>query len=74
MAVAAGRLLVFDLKTNAVLGVIAAVPDADGIIYDPGSDLILVSAGDSNCLVTFKPDIDPKAGKIDPPIQLGRRS
>jgi len=31
-----------------------------------------VSAGDSNCLVTFKPDIDPKTGRIEPPIQLGR--
>ena len=50
---------------------IAAVPDADGIIYDPGSDRILVSAGDSNCLITIKPDIDPKTGKIEPPIQLG---
>jgi DNA-binding beta-propeller fold protein YncE len=67
----AGSVTVFDLKTNAVLGVIAAVPDADGIIYDPGSDRILVSAGDSNCLITIKPDIDPKTGKIEPPIQLG---
>jgi DNA-binding beta-propeller fold protein YncE len=67
----AGSVTIFDLKTNAVLGVIAAVPDADGVIYDPGTDLILVSAGDSNCLITLKPDIDPKTGKIDPPIQLG---
>jgi DNA-binding beta-propeller fold protein YncE len=66
-----GTVTIFDLKTNVVLGVITAVPDADGIIYDPGSDRILVSAGDSNCLVTFKPDIDPKTGKIEPPIQLG---
>jgi DNA-binding beta-propeller fold protein YncE len=67
----AGTITVFDLKTNAVLGVIAAVPDADGIIYDPGSDRILVSAGDSNCLITLKPDVDPKTGKIEAPIQLG---
>jgi YVTN family beta-propeller protein len=66
-----GSIIVFDLKTNAVLGTIAAQPDADGIIYDPGSDRILVSAGDSNSLITFKPDIDPKAGKIEPPISLG---
>ena len=66
-----GSVTVFDLKTNQVLGVIAAVPDADGIIYDPGSDRILVSAGDSNCLITFKPEIDPKTGKIEPPIPLG---
>jgi len=66
-----GSVTIFDLKTNAVLGVITAVPDADGIIYDPGSDRILVSAGDSNCLITLKPDIDPKTGKIEAPIQLG---
>jgi hypothetical protein len=66
-----GSVTVFDLKTNAVLGVIAAQPDADGIIYDPGTDRILVSAGDSNSLITFKPDIDPKSGKIEAPIQLG---
>jgi hypothetical protein len=66
-----GTITIFDLKTDAVLGVIAAVPDADGIIYDPGSDLILVGAGDSNSLITLKADVDPKSGKIDPPIQLG---
>ena len=66
-----GSVTVFDLKTNAVLGVIAAQPDADGIIYDPGTDLILVSAGDSNSLITFKPDIDPKSGHIETPIPLG---
>ena len=67
----AGAITVFDLKTNTALGVIAAQPDADGIIYDPGTDRILVSAGDSNSLITFKPDIDPKSGKIEAPIQLG---
>lgn len=66
-----GAITVFDLKTNSTLGVIPALPDADGIIYDSGTDRILVSAGDSNSLLTFKPDIDPKSGKIDPPIQLG---
>jgi hypothetical protein len=66
-----GAIVVFDLKTNAILGTITAQPDADGIIYDPGSDRILVSAGDSNSLITFKPDIDPKAGKIEDPIDLG---
>jgi YVTN family beta-propeller protein len=66
-----GSIVVFNLKTNGVLGTITAQPDADGIIYDPGSDRILVSAGDSNSLITFKPDIDPKAGKIEEPISLG---
>jgi DNA-binding beta-propeller fold protein YncE len=66
-----GAIVVFDLSTNAVLGTLKAVPDADGIIYDPVSDRVLVSAGDSNSLITFKPDIDPKSGKIEAPIQVG---
>jgi hypothetical protein len=66
-----GSIIVFDLKTYAVLGTIAAQPDADGIIYDPGTDRILVSAGDSNSLITLKADVDPKAGKIEAPISLG---
>ena len=66
-----GSITVFDLRTNAVLGVLQAQRDADGIIYDAGTDHILVSAGDSDSLLTFKPDIDPQRGKIDPPIALG---
>jgi DNA-binding beta-propeller fold protein YncE len=66
-----GSIVVFDLKTDAILGTIAAQPDADGIIYDPSSDRILVSAGDSNSLIIFKPDIDPKAGRIEASISLG---
>jgi len=30
-----GAIMIFDLKTYAVLGKLAAEPDADGIIYDP---------------------------------------
>ena len=66
-----GAIVIFDLKTNATLGTLTAVPDADGIIYDPSSDRVLVSAGDSNSLVTIRPDVDPKSGKIETPIQLG---
>jgi DNA-binding beta-propeller fold protein YncE len=66
-----GAIIIFDLKTSEVLGVLKAMPDADGIIYDAGTDHILVSAGDSNSLITFKPEIDPKSGKIDAPIALG---
>lgn len=65
-----GAIIVFDLKTYSVLGRLAAVPDADGIIYDTGTDRVLISAGDSNALLTFKPDIDPQDGKIEPPIPL----
>ena len=66
-----GSILIFDLKTYAVLGKLAAMPDADGIIYDAGTDLVLAVSGDGNSLMTFKPDVDPKSGKIDPPIALG---
>ena len=66
-----GAILVFDLTTYAVLGKLAALPDADGIIYDAGTGLLLVVSGDGNALLTFKPEIDPQTGKIDPPIQLG---
>ncbi len=66
-----GAVLIFDLKTYAVLGKITAQPDADGIIYDPGSKLVLVVSGDGGVLMTLKPDIDPIHGKIDSPIDLG---
>jgi len=66
-----GAIVVFDLKTYAVLGSLATVPDTDGIIYDSKLDLVLAVSGDKGLLMTFKPDIDPKNGKIDPPIELG---
>jgi len=69
-----GSITIFDLKTNAILGVIKAQPDADGIIYDEGADRILVSAGDSNTLITFKPEIDPKSGKIESADPTRRRA
>lgn len=65
-----GAIIIFDLKTYAVLGRLEAMPDADGIIYDPGTNLVLASAGDSNALITVKADVDPKSGKIDAPIML----
>ena len=66
-----GAIVVFDLKTYEVLGKLAAMPDADGIIYDAGTDEVLAVSGDGNSLLTFKPDVDPKSGKIDAPIALG---
>src|ERR1700674_3229730 len=66
-----GAIVIFDLKTNAVLGTLAAQPDADGIIFDKASGLVLVVSGDSGVLMTFKPDVDPKTGSIDAPIDLG---
>ena len=66
-----GAIVIFDLKTDAVLGTLASRPDSDGIIYDQATGLILVSCGDDGTLVTLKPDVDPKTGSIDPPIDLG---
>ena len=66
-----GAIMIFDLKTNAVVGSIVAQPDADGIIYDPASDRVVVVSGDGGTLMTIKPDIDPKSGKIETPVELG---
>ena len=66
-----GAVVIFDLKTNAVLGTVAAQPDADGIIFDKASGLVLVVSGDYGVLMTLKPDADPKTASIDPPIDLG---
>jgi DNA-binding beta-propeller fold protein YncE len=66
-----GAILVFDLKSYKVLGKLAAMPDADGIIYDAATDEVLAVSGDGNALMTFKPEIDPQSGKIDAPIALG---
>ena len=65
-----GAIVVFDLKSYATLGKLAAMPDADGIIYDPGTDLVLAVSGDGNALMTFHPNIDLQNGKVDS-IQLG---
>lgn len=67
----AGSIVIFDLKTNAVLATVAAKPDADGIIFDQASGLVLAVSGDEGVLMTLKPDADPKTAAIDPPIDLG---
>jgi len=66
-----GSVVIFDLKTNAVLGTVAAQPDADGIIFDKASGLVLVVSGDNGVLMTLKPHADPRTASIDPPIDLG---
>jgi DNA-binding beta-propeller fold protein YncE len=66
-----GGIVIFDLKTYAVLGRIPTMPDSDGIIYDAALGRVLAVSGDGGALMTFKPDIDPKSGKIDAPITLG---
>ncbi len=66
-----GSIFIFDLKTYAVLGKLAALPDIDAITYEPGDDLVLTASGEGNALVTFRPEVDPIGGVIDPPIKLG---
>jgi len=66
-----GAIVIFDLKTNAVLGTVKAQPDADGIIFDKASGLVLCVSGDNGVLMTLKPDADPKTASIDAPIDLG---
>lgn len=65
-----GAIFVFDMKTYKVLGRIPTIPDSDGIIYDPGTDLVLAVSGDGDALMAFNPDIDPSNGKVSP-IALG---
>jgi DNA-binding beta-propeller fold protein YncE len=66
-----GAIVIFDLKTYAVLGKIAAQPDADGILYDPSLKRVLAVSGDKGVLMTLSPDIDPSSGKLEPFIDLG---
>jgi YVTN family beta-propeller protein len=66
-----GAIEIFDLKTNAVLGTIATVPDTDGIIFDSASGRLLAVSGDKGVLIPLKPDVDPTSGKIDSLIELG---
>ena len=65
-----GAIGVFDLKTYAILGKLAAMPDADGIVYDAKQDRVLAVSGDGGTLMTFAPDIDPAKGKVTS-IDLG---
>ena len=64
------KLLVFDLKTNAMLGKIDAADDADGIIYSPGDDRVLVSCGDASALLVLDPKADVATAKVEK-IDLG---
>ena len=65
-----GAIVIFDLKTYEVLGSLAAMPDADGIIFDASSGYVLVVSGRGKALMSFKPDIDPKNGKIGESVAL----
>lgn len=66
----AGSIVIFDLKSNAVLGTVASKDDTDGIIYDKETGLVLSGAGDAGALVILKADADPKSAAIES-IDLG---
>jgi hypothetical protein len=65
-----GAVVIFDLKTNAVLGTLRAMEDADGIIFDSNSGNVLLVSGRGKALMIFRPDIDPKGGKIGEAVAL----
>ena len=65
-----GAIVVFDLKTNAVLGSVPALADVDGIIFDGNSGKILAVSGRGKTFLSFRPDIDLKSGKTDSPVAL----
>lgn len=64
-------VVIFDLKTNEVLGKVKAADDADALIYDRASGKVLVSCGDANALVPIAGDVDPKTGNADAAVDLG---
>ncbi len=64
-------VIIFDLKSNTVLGTLPAADDADGIIYDPASAHVFIACGDSAELLPVAANVDPASGKADPPIDLG---
>jgi DNA-binding beta-propeller fold protein YncE len=66
-----GSVQIFDLKTQATLGKVAAAADADGIIYDRGSNRVLVMCGDAHRLVAFAPDVNPNGGTPAASVDVG---
>jgi len=57
----AGSIVMLDLKTNVVLGMVAAKDDVDGIVCDKSTGLVLVLAATQAYLITLKADVDSKA-------------
>jgi outer membrane protein assembly factor BamB len=67
----AGFVVIFDTKTNAVLGKVKVDRGADGIINDRASNKVYVACGDAGTLVPVPVDVDPASGKADSAIELG---
>src|SRR5262249_53082083 len=60
-------VVMFDLKTFAVLSRIPAAEDADAIIYDAASNRVFTFNGDAHSSTV----IDPRAGSVVTNIALG---
>ncbi len=60
-----GAIIVFNLRTNQVIGKLATMPDSDGIIYDKAMNLVLAVSGDGATLMAFPPDINLQSGKVE---------
>ena len=66
-----GSVVIFDLKTNEVLGKVKTAEDADAILYDPASGKVLVNCGGAGVVVPISPDVDPKTGNAGTALALG---
>jgi DNA-binding beta-propeller fold protein YncE len=66
-----GFVVIFDTKTNAILGKVKVDPGADGIINDGASKKVFVACGESGSLASVPVDVDPASGKADASIELG---
>jgi DNA-binding beta-propeller fold protein YncE len=64
-------VVIFDLKTNDVLGKVKTDKDADGIVYDPASRKVFVVCGTESKVFPISSDVDPKSGHADAAIDLG---
>jgi DNA-binding beta-propeller fold protein YncE len=65
-----GAIVVFDLKTNRILGSIAAMADVDGIIFDDHANRVHVVSGRGKALFSFDPGIELQNAKLPPPVAL----
>lgn len=63
----AGNIIMFDLKTLAVIKTIKGEEDADWILYDPASKMIFTFNGDAKSSTV----IDPVKGEVVKSIPLG---
>jgi outer membrane protein assembly factor BamB len=66
-----GFVVIFDTKTDSVLGKVKVDRGADGIINDSATKKVYVACGGAGSLVPVPVDVDPTNGKADPAIELG---